>query len=914
MGGFVTWANCCLKYADEQLRALGEGRQRRVVAHRADRLGAVARHRPDQQPQLLGRVAEGLLQPARARRAAAARPAAGAGRRGTACARRASAGRAGGAASTRLISPSRHDAAGVRVEHQHAARARGGRTRRSSAGSRSSTPTSDASTTSPSRRAHASGPGAGRCGRAWRPRCAPSVAITAAGPSHGSTSGRVVLVERAHLVVAGRASGRSRPAGSASPAAWGSERPPQHQQLEHRVELRGVRPALVGDREQLLQVAAEQLASAAAARAPRSQLPLPRTVLISPLWARKLNGCARSQVPSVLVEKREWTSASADAKSGVGEVGVEGVELPRAQQALVDDACATRGSMKVNAASSTPTALRRLLDAPADHVELALERLGVALAALDEQLADDGRGRARQRADRVRPHRHVAPAEGAVALLGEIRAHSSSQRSRTGRVARQEGHADAVVAGRRQLDRRAPRARRGAGTRRAAGSGCPAPSPVSGSEPVAPRWSRLRSTSTAWRDEAVRASCRPAARGRPVRRRHARAAGRRGHTTRAWDVHISKARTEWFRRRNGSESNGSSRFAQWLPDPPRARLLTRAGDVRVTAPQRAGLHDSAGVRAAPGRGPTPCWLHEHLRPRREPSGCPRCAGARPSLRGGARRCEPGRRVRRGLRRAARRARPRLPAVDLRRGAARPLARRPAGVRRRHPHPPVRQRRLRDGLHHRQLDRDPQRRGGRRALRAGRRPGGGLPRRAVPGGARPCAARHGGARSRRRGRAPAPGVDGRRAARARRRAARRRPRGDVADPPPGARLRGDRRRRRRPDAAGADGAGARRPAGARRRAGRARPPPLARHAERVAAHAARRRPRPLPRPLRRDRRDVRLRRVDRIRRARPRSRSSSGGAPVPGSACRSEAPRGWRATSSARRAAASRRWSSGSARR
>ena len=46
------------------------------------------------------------------------------------------------------------------------------------------------------------------------------------------------------------------------------------------------------------------------------QLRLPRTVLISPLWATKRIGWARSQVANVLVEKRECTSAMALTMSG----------------------------------------------------------------------------------------------------------------------------------------------------------------------------------------------------------------------------------------------------------------------------------------------------------------------------------------------------------------------------------------------------------------------------------------------------------------------------------------------------------------------------------------------------------------------------------------------------------------------
>ena len=38
---------------------------------------------------------------------------------------------------------------------------------------------------------------------------------------------------------------------------------------------------------------------------------MPPTVLISPLWERNRNGCARRQAGKVLVEKREWNIAIA---------------------------------------------------------------------------------------------------------------------------------------------------------------------------------------------------------------------------------------------------------------------------------------------------------------------------------------------------------------------------------------------------------------------------------------------------------------------------------------------------------------------------------------------------------------------------------------------------------------------------
>ena len=53
----------------------------------------------------------------------------------------------------------------------------------------------------------------------------------------------------------------------------------------------------------------------------RIQLTLPRSVLISPLWAISRYGWASSQLGNVLVEKREWTSASALVEPLVAQVG-----------------------------------------------------------------------------------------------------------------------------------------------------------------------------------------------------------------------------------------------------------------------------------------------------------------------------------------------------------------------------------------------------------------------------------------------------------------------------------------------------------------------------------------------------------------------------------------------------------------
>ena len=69
----------------------------------------------------------------------------------------------------------------------------------------------------------------------------------------------------------------------------------------------------------------------------RIQLTLPRTVLISPLWAIIRSGCASSQLGAVFVEKREWTIANVLRSDEVAEVGVELRQLRRRQHPLVDD-------------------------------------------------------------------------------------------------------------------------------------------------------------------------------------------------------------------------------------------------------------------------------------------------------------------------------------------------------------------------------------------------------------------------------------------------------------------------------------------------------------------------------------------------------------------------------------------------
>ena len=60
-GGFVDLGEQLLEVVEQQPRPLGQHGERRVGAHRPERLHAVGRHRRDQDLQLLVGVAEHLL-------------------------------------------------------------------------------------------------------------------------------------------------------------------------------------------------------------------------------------------------------------------------------------------------------------------------------------------------------------------------------------------------------------------------------------------------------------------------------------------------------------------------------------------------------------------------------------------------------------------------------------------------------------------------------------------------------------------------------------------------------------------------------------------------------------------------------------------------------------------------------------
>ena len=151
-------------------------------------------------------------------------------------------------------------------------------------------------------------------------------------------------------------------------------------------------------------------------------------------------------MPSVLVENRLCTTARAVSNRGIDQVGVVALELGGLEQALVHQPPG-RQADDHEVGLGHPGGLRQPLDPAPDHIQLALELVLAAGAALDEQLAHDRLAGAGQLADGARIDRHVAEAQGAMALLGADPHTQLLAAQPQRRVARQEHEPRAVSAG-----------------------------------------------------------------------------------------------------------------------------------------------------------------------------------------------------------------------------------------------------------------------------------------------------------------------------------------------------------------------------------------------------------------------------------------------------------------------------------
>ena len=188
------------------------------------------------------------------------------------------------------------------------------------------------------------------------------------------------------------------------------------QQFERGVEFGRVRPALFGDGVELLKVATKELAV-------HLWLACCHPVAVAAHGVDlAVVGDHVERVREVPRAHRVGGEAGVDECEcrfdvAVGKVGVVRSDLCCSEQTLVDDRLRRDADDRKRVLHNA--CLHGLLDPTADHVELALEGVLFAVAALDDQLANNGRRRACDRPDRSVIDGHVAPADGAVALFGD---------------------------------------------------------------------------------------------------------------------------------------------------------------------------------------------------------------------------------------------------------------------------------------------------------------------------------------------------------------------------------------------------------------------------------------------------------------------------------------------------------------
>ena len=433
----------------QRLVLLGQHRQRRVVAHRADRLLAVVRHRQQLELEILQRVAE---------RALALHQLLARGRFD--------------AADRQVVQPDADvfdpllvrprvgqlvldlavvdDATGLHVDQQHAAGlqpplfhdARLGHGEHAGLGSEDhQVVVGDQVTRRTQAVAVQRGADLATVGEGDRGRAVPRF--------HHR---RVVFVERAAVVVHQRVTFprlgnhhhhrvRQRVAGHG-------------QQFEAVVERGGVGLARVDQRPQLGQVLAEhRRGDCAGARVEPVDVALDRVDLAivrdHAVGMGELPGGKRVGGKALVHHRQRGDRAR------VGEVGVVGADLAGQQQALVDHGAAGHRGHEVLAPVLEVQRADRVAGGLADHVELALQRVGHhhVRAAADEQLADHRFAGFHRFGHRHRVvDRHVAPAQHALAL----RAYGAFQLLLAGAprgvFLGQEDHAHAVLARRRQGD------------------------------------------------------------------------------------------------------------------------------------------------------------------------------------------------------------------------------------------------------------------------------------------------------------------------------------------------------------------------------------------------------------------------------------------------------------------------------
>ncbi len=222
------------------------------------------------------------------------------------------------------------------------------------------------------------------------------------------------------------------------------------QQLERIVERRRIGLTVVDERPDLVEVLAEHRArDRLLPRANPVDVPAQRVDLAvvahEPERVREVPRRERVR-REALVNHRERRHHAL-----VGEIDEILADLVREQHPLVDERSRRhRGNVELLAVAKLER-LDRVAGFLADDVELALERVLVHRgSARDEHLADDGLDFLRAQRQSGVVGRHVAPAEQHLALARDRALDLLHARHARGGLLRQEHHADAVLADRRQ--------------------------------------------------------------------------------------------------------------------------------------------------------------------------------------------------------------------------------------------------------------------------------------------------------------------------------------------------------------------------------------------------------------------------------------------------------------------------------
>ena len=224
----------------------------------------------------------------------------------------------------------------------------------------------------------------------------------------------------------------------------------RHEELECIIEAGGITLLVVHDWEQLRDVFAEKIGlQPSLARAHPIDVALQRVDLavVADIAIGVSQGPGRERVGAEpRMDQRERA-----AHCGFVQIDVVLRHLVRQQQTFIDDGVAGEArDVEVFTAfdHGYPHGIFRPL---ADHVELALELRRRERAARDEDLSDYRLGPARLNADRVAVYRYIAPAQEMRVFFGDDLLEELFALAPLRRVAWQEHHSHAVLAGAREF-------------------------------------------------------------------------------------------------------------------------------------------------------------------------------------------------------------------------------------------------------------------------------------------------------------------------------------------------------------------------------------------------------------------------------------------------------------------------------